>query len=164
MTRRSGGRRLAVAPVARDGLLRPSRPRRRASLNRVGDRREHARLVDDLERDLVAGGDARPIGRIGRFGVGRLGDARPAGDVAARGRDEVAEHGGCGLHAAGAGAVEHQVAGGLGLTNTALFAPCTAASGCVERNERRVHARADALDAGRRHPSSRSQTASSLTT
>ena len=88
------------------------------------------------------------IGRIGRFGLRRLGDARPADHVAAGGRDDVAEHGGRGLHAAGARAVEHQAAGGLGLEEDRVVGAVHRGERMGQRHEGGMHARADALDAG----------------
>ena len=93
-----------------------------------GDLREHARPVGDLQRDLVPGHDARDR-QDRQVRVRRLGDARAADDVPARGRDHVAEHGRCGLDAAGPRPVEHQAARRLRLEEDGVVGP-------VHRGER----------------------------
>ncbi len=78
----------------------------------------------------------------------RLGDARAADHVAARGRHEVAEHRGRGLHSPGARAVEHQAPGGLRLEEDRVVRAVDGGERMRERHERRMHPGAHALDAG----------------
>ncbi len=68
--------------------------------------------------------------------------------MAARGGDDVAEHGGRGLHSPGARAVEHQVARGLGLDEDGVVRAVHRGQRVVARHERRVDAGGDGVAAG----------------
>ena len=95
-------------------LLAHGRDRDAVLGERRGDRGQHAGAVVDVERDVVAG-QGLPHRQHGAVGVRRLPGAAGPGEPVAGHRDQVAEHRAGGRRAAGAGAVEHQLAGGLGL-------------------------------------------------
>ena len=120
--------------------------------------REHARAVVDVDRHVVAGQGLahrqhRPVG------VRRLADAAGAREPVAGDGDQVAEHRGRGRRAAGAGAVEHQLPGRLGLHEDGVVGLAHGRQRVGARDHRGVHP--DRTD---RASSRSSQIASSLTT
>ncbi len=110
-----------------------------------GHRREHAGLVGDGEDHLVPGADRRHR-QHGEIGMGRFGDTGTASDVPPGRRDQVAEHGGCGLDPARTRTVEHEAAGGVCLDEHRVVRAVHGRQRMVQWHEGGVHADADPLD------------------
>ena len=107
------------------------------------DPREDAGAVGDVEADVVArhGLAHRTQPQVG---VRRLPRAAAAGDLVPRDGDDVAEHRARGRRAARAAAVEHQLAGGLGLDEDRVERLAHRCERVARRDHRRVRADADA--------------------
>ena len=113
---------------------------------RAGDRGEHARLIGDVERHVVAGGDLTH--RLhGQCGVGTLAGSPAAVDPVAGDGDEVAEDRAGGGRAAGPTPVEHQRAGGFGLDEHRIERVADAGQRVGARDHRRVHPHGNVLRA-----------------
>ncbi len=114
---------------------------------RLRDRGEHAGLVVDVDLHVVAG-----LGLAHRqhpqVGVRRLARAADVVEPVAGDRDEVAEHRARGRRAAGAGAVEHQLAGRLALDEHRVVGLADAGQRVAPRDHRRVHAGRDGRAVG----------------
>ena len=104
-----------------------------------GDLGQHAGLVRDVESDVVAG-DRGGDGKRGHLAGRGLGTAGTAQDDAAGGGDEVAHHGRGGRLAAGALAVEHQLAGVFGLDEDGVEGSVHRGQRVFARQQGRVHA------------------------
>ena len=133
---------VVVAALLADGLDRDA-----VLGERGGDRGQHAGAVVDVDRDVVAG-EGLPHRQHRPVGVRRLAGAAGAGEPVAGDGDQVAEHRGRGRRAAGAGAVEHQLAGGLGLDEHRVVGLAHRGQRVRPRDHRRVHADGDGVVAG----------------
>ena len=109
---------------------------------RLRDRGEHTGAVVDVDGHVVAGGGL-PHRAHRQLGVRRLAGPADVDEPVARHRDEVAQHRGGGGRAAGAGAVEHQLAGRLALDEDGVEGLAHAGQRVAARDHRGVHARRD---------------------
>ena len=107
---------------------------------------------------------AWPIGEDRQVGVGRLPRPAAAADAVAGDGDDVAEHGAGGGVAAGALAVEHQLAGGVGLDEHRVEGLADAGQRVASAGSSPGAPGPDTRGSRRRRPTVRSQIASSLTT
>ena len=107
----------------------------------AGDGVQHAGLVGDLEAEEVLG---RGLVDRADAGLGERAEraVRALGQVDG-GVDHVAEHGAGGRPAAGAAAVEHQLADRVALDEHGVEALAHAGQRVVHRHHRRVHAHGD---------------------
>ena len=124
--------------VVADALLLERADRHAVALERLGHRPQHAGPVDHVEVDVVArlqlvDGPDGPAGEREQVGVGALAEVD-------RGVDEVAEHGRAGGVAAGAPAVEHEVADGGALDEHGVERVAHAGQRVGQRDHGRVDA------------------------
>ena len=109
---------------------------------RLGDPGQHAWFVGHVQRDVVAG-QRLAHRQGGQVGIGAR--VRPAGpgELVARDRDDVAEHGARRRHAPGTSPVEHQPARGLRLDEHRVVSLADPGQRVRARDHRRMHPHRD---------------------
>ena len=129
------------AGLVAEALLLHRADRHAVVAEHAGDLGEHARAVEHLEVEVVGGLGVvdRPEHRLAELADRRVRALVPVDG----GVDEVAEDGAGGRRAAGAAAVEHEVADGGALHEDGVEALAHGGQRVLERDHGRVHPHAD---------------------